>query len=71
MTGGEELSDGPHQQAEDRTGCTSHLPLERGKSEQKKYTEHVTEGNGTREHQATQRQTDKDPKRKCRYERLE
>lgn len=55
MTGGETLSDGPHQQAEDRTGCTSHLPLERGKSEQKKYTEHVTEGNGTREHQATQR----------------
>lgn len=27
MTGGEELSDGPHQQADDRTSCTSHLPL--------------------------------------------
>ncbi len=30
MTGGEVLRDGPHQQAEDRTGWTSHLPLERG-----------------------------------------
>lgn len=29
MTGGEALSDGPHQQAEDRTSWTSHLPLER------------------------------------------
>lgn len=29
MTGGETLSDGPHQQAEDRTGWTSHLPLTR------------------------------------------
>lgn len=27
MTGGEVLSEGPHQQAEDRTGWTSHLPM--------------------------------------------
>lgn len=32
MTGGETLSGGPHQQAEDRMGWTSHLSLERGRS---------------------------------------
>lgn len=36
MSGGELLSDGPHQQAEDRTGWTAHLPLEKGRLQQSK-----------------------------------
>lgn len=63
MTGGEVLSDGPHQQAEDRTGWTSHLPLERGRSQQRKHIQHLTHSNQIicnvrvvhlRQHKATQ-----------------
>lgn len=38
MTGGETLSDGPHQQADDRTGWTSHLPLERKEGHSRRNT---------------------------------
>lgn len=43
MTGGEVLSDGPHQQADDRTGWTSHLPLGRGRLQQRENIQHLTQ----------------------------